>query len=159
VHVSQAISLIPFRFGECVRYEFYRRTLAACGTDVIIGFGTILSYPDITLGSHVWIGQYNILGHADILDYCLFAQGCHIVSGQHGHPFERTDIPMILQEGSQGRVRLGPDIWLGAGAVVMGNIGQGCVIGAGSVVVKNIPDWAVAVGSPARPIRFRKTIS
>jgi acetyltransferase-like isoleucine patch superfamily enzyme len=33
---------------------------------------------------------------------------------------------------------------------------SGCVIGAGSVVTKDIPDWAVAVGNPARVIRYRR---
>lgn len=154
VYVAELISLIPFRLGEQVRYEFYRRTLAACGEDVTINFGTILSYPDITVGSHVWLGTYNIIGHADIGDYVLTAQGCHIVSGDH--PFENPDLPIMLQSGPQGRVRLGPDVWLGAGVIVMANIGRGCVVGAGSVVTRDLPDWAVAVGNPARVLRYRR---
>lgn len=156
VYVAELISLLPFRFGEQVRYAFYKRTLAACGDNVTINFGTVLSYPDITIGNDVWLGAYNIIGHADIRDCVLTAQGCHIVSGSHGHPFERTDIPIIHQQGGQGRVMLGPDIWLGANVTVLANVGQGCVVGAGSVVVKDIPDWAVAVGNPARVLRYRK---
>jgi acetyltransferase-like isoleucine patch superfamily enzyme len=34
-------------------------------------------------------------------------------------------------------------------------VGKHCVIGAGSVVSKPIPDYAVAVGVPARVIRYR----
>lgn len=154
VYVAELISLIPLRFGEQVRYEFYRRTLASCGEDVTINFGTILSYPDITVGSHVWLGTYNIIGHADLGDHTLTAQGCHIVSGDH--PFARTDIPIMTQLGSQGRLQLGPDIWLGANVIVMANIGRGCVIGAGSVVTRDVPDWAVAVGNPVRVLRYRQ---
>lgn len=157
VYVSELLSLVPFRFGEQMRYEFYRRTLAACGTNVTINFGTVLSYPDITIGNSVWLGTFNIIGHADIGDYTLTAQGCHMVSGDH--PFERTDIPIMLQHAVPGRVKLGPDIWLGAGAIVMANIGRGCVIGAGSVVTREIPDWSVAVGNPARVIRSRRDTS
>lgn len=155
VYVAELISLFPFHFGDQVRYEFYRRTLTKCGEDVTINFGTILSYPDITVGSHVWLGTYNIIGHADIGDYTLTAQGCHVVSGRHGHPIERVDIPIILQPGPSGRVELGPDIWLGANVIVMANIGKGCVVGAGSVVTKDIPDWSVAVGNPARILYSR----
>ena len=36
-----------------------------------------------------------------------------------------------------------------------GSIGYGAVIGAGSVVTKPIPDFAIAVGNPARVIRYR----
>lgn len=156
VYVSQLISLIPLHFGEQVRYAFYKRTLAACGRNVTISFGTVLSYSDITIGNDVWLGTYNIIGHADIGDYVLTAQGCHIVSGAHGHPFQRTDIPIIHQRGEQGRVTLGPDIWLGANVTVLASVGQGCVVGAGSVVVKDVPDWAVAAGNPARILRYRK---
>jgi virginiamycin A acetyltransferase len=156
VYISELISAIPFRFGEQVRYEFYRRTLAACGEGVTINFGTVLSYPDITVGSHVWLGTYNLIGHADIGDHVLTAQGCHIISGTHPHPFDRTDVPIMEQQAKGARVGLGPDVWLGAGAIVMANIGRGCVVGAGSVVTRDIPDWAVAAGNPARVLRYRK---
>jgi maltose O-acetyltransferase len=36
-------------------------------------------------------------------------------------------------------------------------IGKGAVIGAGSVVTKDIPEGAIAVGVPARVIKYRET--
>lgn len=154
-YVAEIISLIPFRFGEQVRYEFYRRTLAACGEDVTVAFGTILSYPDITLGNHVRLGTYNIIGHADLGDYTLTAQGCHIVSTAHSWVIDNTDLPIMRQPGPPGRMRLGPDVWLGANVTVLANIGRGCVVGAGSVVTHDVPDGAVVVGNPARVLRYR----
>lgn len=155
MHVAELISLIPLTLGKQVRYEFYRRTLAACGEDVTVNFGTVLSYPDITLGSHVSLGRYNVVGHADLGDYTLTAQGCQIISSAHGHGFDNSDVPIRLQAGTSGRVSLGPDVWLGANTVVLANIGRGCVVGAGSVVIRDLPDWAVAVGNPARVLRYR----
>ena len=35
-------------------------------------------------------------------------------------------------------------------------IGEGCVVGAGSVVAKDLPDFAIAVGNPAKVIRDRR---
>ena len=32
-------------------------------------------------------------------------------------------------------------------------IGKGCTIAAGSVVTKDIPDWSVAMGSPAKVVK------
>lgn len=38
-------------------------------------------------------------------------------------------------------------------------IGKGCTIGAGSVVTKDIPDFSVAVGSPAKVIKKVDSVS
>ncbi len=50
--------------------------------------------------------------------------------------------------------RLGDDVELGAYAQVLGDVqvGRGAKVGAMSVVLKDVPDYAVAVGNPARII-------
>ncbi|QOG13274.1 acetyltransferase [Arcobacter sp. FWKO B] len=55
------------------------------------------------------------------------------------------------------KVIIGNDVWLGHNVVVMGNvtIGDGAVIGSSSVVTKDIPPFAIAVGNPAKVIRYR----
>jgi acetyltransferase-like isoleucine patch superfamily enzyme len=153
VYVGQAISMIPFHFGEIVRYEFYRWTLAACGEDVTIGFGSYVSYPDVTIGNHVWMDAFCNVGHADIGDYVIVARNCHFVSGDH--PFARIDIPIWKQHGVPGRIKIGSDVWFGSGVIVMDDVNSGCVVGAGSVVTQSLPPFTVAVGSPARVIRTR----
>jgi len=52
-------------------------------------------------------------------------------------------------------VRIGAGSWIGHGAVVLpgATIGRHVAIGANSVVTGDIPDFCVAVGSPARIIR------
>lgn len=155
-YVAELISLIPFRFGEHVRYHFYKKTLASCGVNVVINFGTILSYDDITIGNNVWIGAYNTFGHVDIGDYTLTAQYCHFLSGKNQHGFNKMDLPIMKQPGQPARLKIGPDVWIGVNSVIMADIGSGCVIGSGSIVTKPIPDWSVAVGSPARVIKNRK---
>jgi virginiamycin A acetyltransferase len=47
--------------------------------------------------------------------------------------------------------------WLGDSVIILpgGSVGYGAVVGAGSVVTKPVPDFAVAVGSPARVIKYR----
>lgn len=49
---------------------------------------------------------------------------------------------------------LGDDIFIGAGAKVIGplSIGSGVRIGANAVVLADVPDYATAVGVPARNI-------
>ncbi|MDK2850003.1 MAG: hypothetical protein PWR32_670 [Candidatus Woesearchaeota archaeon] len=65
---------------------------------------------------------------------------------------------------SNDKVIVGNDVWIGANVVIKRNvkIGDGAVIGAGAVVTKDIPDYAIAVGVPARVIKYRfskKTIN
>ena len=46
--------------------------------------------------------------------------------------------------------------WVGAGATILPGIriGKHAVVGAASVVTKDVPDYAVAVGNPARVIKM-----
>jgi len=44
----------------------------------------------------------------------------------------------------------------GIRAIVTGvTVGRGAIVGAGSVVAKSVPPYAVAVGVPARVVKFR----
>ena len=64
-------------------------------------------------------------------------------------------MPIREQLGTYPRVTIGRDSWIGDRSVVLADVGHHCVIGAGSVVIKPVPDYAIAVGCPARVIRFR----
>lgn len=52
-------------------------------------------------------------------------------------------------------VRIGNNVWIGGGAIIMPGvtIGNNVVIGAGSVVTKDIPDNVIAYGNPCRVVR------
>lgn len=53
------------------------------------------------------------------------------------------------------RPRLGDNVYIGAGAIVIGDItiGDNVIIGAGAVVTKSLPDNCVVVGNPAKIIK------
>jgi acetyltransferase-like isoleucine patch superfamily enzyme len=53
-------------------------------------------------------------------------------------------------------VRVGEGAWVGSAAIIMNSVGRHAVVGAGAVVTSPIPDYAVAVGVPARVIRDRR---
>jgi serine O-acetyltransferase len=55
---------------------------------------------------------------------------------------------------------LGNDVFVGAGAKILGNIsvGNGARIGANAVVVKDVPPHTTVVGIPARVVRERELV-
>lgn len=54
-------------------------------------------------------------------------------------------------------IKIGNDVFIGANVTVLDGvkIGNGAVIGAGAVVVSDIPAYAIAVGVPAKVVKYR----
>ena len=73
------------------------------------------------------------------------------------HEYRNISVPVIdqgiVQKGQT--VSIGDGSYIGINVVIVGNvnIGKHCVIGANSVVTKDVPDYCVAVGSPAMVIK------
>lgn len=49
-------------------------------------------------------------------------------------------------------VRIGQNVWIGAGAIILPgvSVGDDAIIGAGSVVTRDVPSGATVIGSPAK---------
>jgi serine acetyltransferase len=131
------------------------------GSGGFLGRGTILSCKngDITLGDHVNIGfNSEIFSGSEVTvgRYGLFAAYTYLVGG--GHAFEGRGTPIIEQQRESKGIRIGDNVWLGAGALVMDGvrIGDDVVVGAGAVVTSDLPPGSVAVGVPAKVVRTRE---
>src|SRR5262249_30475419 len=107
------------------------------------------------LGRNVYVGPYCCLGDVTLEDDVLLGSQVSIMNGSAQHGIERLDIPIREQPGIWPRVTIGRDSSIGDRAVIMADVGAHCAIGAGSVVTKPIPDYAIAVGVPAKVIRYR----
>jgi virginiamycin A acetyltransferase len=152
---SQAMSLWPGIAGVYLRRAFYRLVFPRCGADSCLGFGVIFSHPTAEVGRSVYVGPFCCLGDITLEDDVLLGSHVSIMNGAKQHGTERLDVPVREQQGSYPRVTIGRDTWIGDRAVVMVDVGAHCVIGAGSVVTKPVPDYAIAVGNPARVIGYR----
>jgi acetyltransferase-like isoleucine patch superfamily enzyme len=111
------------------------------------------------LGDRVGVSEGTYLGAKGLLTVgadSKFGPQCIVIA--ENHRFDDVDVPIRLQGVERRGVTIADDCWLGAGVRVVDgvSIGRGSVIGAGSVVTKNIPEYAVAVGDPARVIRSRR---
>ena len=76
--------------------------------------------------------------------------GKNVVINQH----------VTIAEGNKSKTTIiENDVMIGTGAVILNNahIGKGARIGANAVVLSDVPDYATAVGNPARIIS-RKNI-
>ena len=72
-----------------------------------------------------------------------------------------TNHPLDPEERAAGKattrpVKIGSKVWIGGGAIILPGveIGEGTTIGAGSVVTRSIPARCVAVGNPAKVIKY-----
>lgn len=116
------------------------------GGKLVIGEGT-----HVQARCHLVAGVNSVLigRRCEIAPACAFF--CYNHAIEPGEPV-RTQ-PLV----SRGDIVIEDDVWLGYGVIVLDGvrIGAGAVIGAGSVVVKDIPPMAIAVGNPARVIKYR----
>lgn len=152
---SQAFALLPGLSGVYLRRAFYRLTLAGCGGDAFLSFGSVFSGPGARVGRGVFVGAYCCLGESVLEDDVLLASGVSVVNGGRQHGTDRLDVPIRLQPGVWEGVTVGRGAWVGERAVVMADVGAHCVIGAGAVVTRPVPDYAVAVGVPAKVVSYR----
>lgn len=74
------------------------------------------------------------------------------------HRFDDRVLPMFDQgRGVRDGIKVGDDVWIGHGAILLDGIrvGRGAIVGAGSVVTKNIPEFAIWAGNPAKQVSKR----
>ena len=115
---------------------------------------------DLGPDGEVCIGDYSALvgvivqtnGSVIIGNYCFLAHEVVIADSFAAVPSDDA------LGASDDCVRLGDDVWVGAGAVLLkgARIGNGAVIGAGTVVDFEVPPCAIVAGNPARIVGYAR---
>lgn len=114
--------------------------------------------PRIIIGNDVVIGRFSVLTNKNLIKIgndVLIGAYVQIIDVNHG----MLAGPIIRNQDAQiGEVIIGNDVWIGAGAKILKNvhIGDGAIIGANAVVTKDVPPNAIAVGIPAKVIKYRQ---
>lgn len=146
------VALAPGLPGDYLRSAYYWMTLKSCSLWCRISFGVILSHPDAVIEEGVYIGPYSILGRARVGRRTQIASSVQILSGAHQHTREASGGISGSERGAFEIVRIGPNAWLGAAAVVMADVGESATVGAAAVVTRAVSPGVVVVGNPARPL-------
>ena len=131
------------------------------GNGVFVGKNTILTCHDgdIVLEDNVNIGFNCVISSLSSIvlkKNNLLASYVYLVGGDH--IAERTDVPILFQGRTSKGIVIGENCWLGAHVAVLdgSEIGRDCIIGANAVVNGQIPEFSIAVGTPAKVLRDRR---
>jgi acetyltransferase-like isoleucine patch superfamily enzyme len=81
----------------------------------------------------------------------------NVVVASFDHNFDDVSTPIRLQGVTRKPIVIDDDVWIGAGAKILGgsHVGNGCVIGANAVVKGPTLPFGVYVGNPARLLKMR----
>lgn len=116
-----------------------------------------LPHAFIKIGRRTFVGESVIIrgqGGVTIGDSVLIAPMAKIMAVNHN--FTDLTRPILDQGITCEGITIEDGAWIGAGATVLDgvSIGRGSVIGANAVVTRDIPAHTVAVGVPARVVRY-----
>lgn len=169
--VDKIITMIYFPNARIIRMPFYIR-----GKNGIIGAKMLTTgvnlrvdiisnknhNPKLFIGNNVQINDYVHIAVSKgiyIGDNTLIASKVFISDHNHGnysgdnqsHPLTSPiDRDLFSKE-----VKIGSNVWIGEFVSILPGvtIGNGSIIGSTSVVTKDIPEFSIAVGSPAKVIK------
>lgn len=138
--------------------KLIRKLFGSCGKNTIIKPGFLC---DMGINIHIgddFIANYNVT----ILDMASVNIGNNVWFGPNvsiyaiSHPLEPQGRLDIL--GMAKPINICDNVWIGGNSTVLKGvtIGKNAVIGAGSLVNKDIPDNALAIGSPAKVVKYIK---
>jgi len=142
-------TIAPETYGELLREGFGHvgdncviRPPFHCdyGFNIRIGSGVFLNFNCVILD----------VVEVEIGDMTQIGPGVQILTADH--PRDPAQRAQGLEFGRP--IRIGKNVWIGGGALIMPGvtIGDNALIGAGSVVTHDVPAGVTVAGNPARPI-------
>jgi virginiamycin A acetyltransferase len=152
---AQLLALLPGTGGILIRRVFYERTLTRCGENFTVDWMAVMRTSRSMVGNHCTLGVGSWVGWVEFGDDVVCGPHVVITSGAAQHGFSDLSRPMRVQRGKAVCVKIGSDVWVGAGARILADVDDGTVVGAGAVVVRKPPPRMIVAGVPARVVRPR----
>lgn len=142
-----------------MRGAILSKKFKSCGKGLLVAPYVRIEWPEnIVCGENVSFNRFCMIsahGGIEIGDNTLVGPFVVIYSSNHKFPRNK----LIRSSGYELKpVRIGNDVWIGAGAIILpgSDIGDGAVIGAGSVVKGRVDPYIVVAGVPAKKIKERQ---
>lgn len=144
------------RKGVVIHHNTVFSRVEFLGKATIEPYCRISGDPMILIGDNFYMNAgCHILGNISFGRDVMIGPKTVIWGRDHGI---ELGLPMKEQRHLKQDIIIGNDVWIASSVTILKgvNIGDGAVIGAGSVVTKDIPEYAIAVGNPAKVIRYRE---
>ena len=113
------------------------------------------------VGRNVFIGDYVRvdLNHADLIyidDFAHVTAGCRFLCHQRDLKNYRVGDNAADCGYKFGEIHIGKGVMIGMESMILPGvtIGEGAIIGARSLVTKDIPAYSVAMGQPAKVVKY-----
>ena len=127
-----------------------------------VGEGAVIRPPfycdygfNIRIGSNVFLNFNCVI--LDVVEVVI-GDGTQIGPAVQIYSADHPRDPAQRREGLEfGRpVRIGRNVWIGGGAIILPgiSIGDNAIIGAGSVLTRDVEEGATVAGNPAREISY-----
>ncbi|ERF68729.1 hypothetical protein EPUS_07147 [Endocarpon pusillum Z07020] len=137
------------------REVMLKELMGSVGTDVFMEPPVYVDYGcNISIGERFYANFNTVIldcGIVTIGDRVMFGPFVSIFAATHETEVQsrRDNIEYARQ------VKIGDDCWVGGHVTILPGvtIGQGCTIGSNSIVTKDVPEWSVAMGSPAKVVK------
>jgi acetyltransferase-like isoleucine patch superfamily enzyme len=160
-HLSQLETIV---FGDQCFIAPSAKLFAERGRTINVGDYTTIA-ADVFIHGPASLGQHVAINHGvsmdggssgiKIGDHSRIACQCTFFAFNHGlAPDKLIREQAVTSKG----ITIGKDVWIGANVSVVDDvtINDHAVVGIGSVVTSDIPEYAIAVGNPARVIGDRR---
>lgn len=141
------------RFNADPSHALLKERLGSVGESSVIRAPFHCDYGfNIFLGERVFLNFNCVIldvVKVEIGDGTQVGPGVQLLAADH--PRDATKRALGLESGRT--IRIGRNVWIGGGAIVLPGVtvGDDAIIGAGSVVTRDVPAGATVVGNPARP--------
>jgi len=146
--------------------SIYGASRISIGNNVRIDDFCVLSAGEggIILGNNIHIAVYcSFIGNGEIIleDFSGTSSKVAIYSSNDDYSgafLTNPTVPSLYTKVTSGKVHLKKHVIVGAGSIILPNVTleEGVAIGSLSLVNRSIPEYTIAVGSPAKPLKSRK---